>query len=158
LGFYEGDVMKTLLISLCLMVVLAVSGCASSLSGSAYSRDQARQVQTVREGAVVDVRPVNIEGTKSGVGAISGGVLGGAVGQTIGGGTGRILATGVGAVGGAIAGSVAEEGVTRQEGLEITVKLDSGETLAIVQASDEYFGIGDRVKVLQGHDGARVTH
>ena len=156
--------MKKLLISLCLMVVLSValvlviSGCASSLSGSTYSRDQARQVQTVREGTVVDVRPVNIEGTKSGVGAISGGVLGGAVGQTIGGGTGRILATGVGAVGGAIAGSVVEEGVTRQEGLEITVELDSGETIAIVQAADEYFGIGDRVKLLHGPDGARLTH
>jgi len=128
------------------------------MSGSAYSRDQARQVQTVREGTVVSVRPVQIEGTKSGLGTIAGGVLGGALGSAIGDGSGQIIGIAAGGVGGALAGSAVEEGVTRQNGLEITIDMDSGETLAIVQAADETFVSGERVKVIHGPDGARVTH
>ena len=53
-----------------LMAVAAVSvavlgGCASSMSGGAYSRGQARQVQEVKMGVVESVRRVKIEGTKS---------------------------------------------------------------------------------------------
>lgn len=147
-----------MILSVCLVFVFSFFGCASSMSGSAYSRDQARQVQTVKEGTVVAVRPVQIEGTKSGLGTIGGGLVGGAIGQTIGGGSGRILSTVIGGVGGAVAGSAVEEGVTRQNGLEISVQLDSGPTIAIVQAADEPFYVGDRVKVIEGWEGARVTH
>jgi outer membrane lipoprotein SlyB len=48
--------------------------------------------------------------------------------------------------------------VTRQEGVEITVKLDSGRLLAITQAADEEFRVGDRVRVLSGGGTTRVTH
>jgi outer membrane lipoprotein SlyB len=148
---------RIIILSVCMIFVISLVGCASSMSGSAYSRSQARQVQTVREGTVVAVRPVQIEGTKSGLGTIGGGLVGGAVGQTIGGGSGRILSTVVGGVGGAVAGSAIEEGVTRQNGLEISVQLDSGPTIAIVQAADEPFYVGDRVRIIEGAEGARVT-
>ncbi len=46
-------------------VALAVSGCASSLTGDTYSRDEARAVQTVRYGTIESLRPVKIEGTKT---------------------------------------------------------------------------------------------
>jgi len=139
--------------------LLVVAGCASSRSGNVYTRDQARTAQTVELGEVVSVREVLIEGTKTPIGAVAGGVLGGVLGSMVGGGKGQTLGTVVGAIGGAGAGAVAEEGVTRQKGLEITVKLDRGEALAIVQAADEAFAVGDRVRVLRGSDGTtRVTH
>jgi outer membrane lipoprotein SlyB len=58
--------MKTAKIGLLLILIgLIAVGCAPSMSGSAYSRDQARKVQTVHEGEVIMVREVLIEGTKS---------------------------------------------------------------------------------------------
>jgi outer membrane lipoprotein SlyB len=58
-----------------------------------------------------------------------------------------------------MAGAAAEEGLTRQKGYEITIKLDSGRVIAIVQAADEEFEVGDRVRVIEGGAGAtRVSH
>jgi outer membrane lipoprotein SlyB len=65
----------------------------------------------------------------------------------------------LGAVAGGIAGAAIEEGVTRKKGLEITVQLESGRTLAITQEADEAFNPGERVRVLYGPGGStRVTH
>ena len=47
-----------------------------------------------------------------------------------------------------------EERVTRQNGLQITIDLDRGETIAVVQAADVPFEPGERVKVLRRGDGA----
>ena len=135
-----------------------IAGCASSKSGSAYTRDQARQEMNVRTGIVESVREVQIEGTKSGVGAAAGAVAGGVGGSHIGGGKGQIVGAVVGAVVGGMAGAAVEEGVTRKNGLEITVRLDNGQLTAIVQEGDEAFHPGERVRLLSGSGGTRVTH
>jgi outer membrane lipoprotein SlyB len=146
-----------------LVILLLVAGlmasCASSRSGSVYSRDQARQSQTVLSGVVSGIRPVLIEGTKTPLGTVAGGALGGVAGSAVGGGVGRDLAVVAGAIAGGIAGSAAEEGITRRQGLEITVDLDNGTTIAVVQEADENFAVGERVSVLKAADGtARVRH
>jgi outer membrane lipoprotein SlyB len=80
------------------------------------------------------------------------------LGNEVGAGTGRTLATIGGAIAGAAAGSAIEEGATRQRGLEITVQLDSGRTVAVTQAADQSFVPGDRVRVLMDRYGtARVV-
>jgi len=136
-----------------------LSGCPASMSGSAYSREQARQTQEVQLGIVQSVRNVQIEGTKSGVGAVGGAALGGLAGHQIGGGTGQIAGAIGGAVLGGVAGAAVEEGVTRRPGLEITVRLDNGRMVAVTQEADEPFNPGERVRVLTGYDGtSRVTH
>ncbi len=141
-------------------VIVLLGGCASSLSGSAYSRDQARTAHDVQMGVVEHVREVQIEGTKSRVGSSAGAVTGGVMGRNIGGGpTSRVLGGVAGAVAGGVAGAGAEEAITRQKGLEITVKLDNGRMLAITQAADEDFKVGDRVRILSGGRGdSRITH
>lgn len=149
--------MKTTALLFSLITVLGLTGCASSLSGSTYSRDQARGEMSVRMGVVESVRQVQIEGTKSPVGSIAGGVIGGVAGRNIGGGSGSIVGSVVGAVAGGVAGSAIEEGVTRQTGLEITVKLDNGQYIAVTQAADEAFQPGERVRVLSGRGATRVT-
>jgi outer membrane lipoprotein SlyB len=145
------------------MVILLTAGmmasCASSRSGSVYTRDQARQTQTVSTGVVTNVRSVLIEGTKTPIGTAAGGALGGVAGSAVGGGKGRALMTVVGAIAGGVAGAAAEEGITRKTGLEITVQLDSGSTIAVVQEADENFVVGERVSVLKSGDGTtRVSH
>ena len=149
----------TVTVAVVLAAGLVLSGCPASMSGGSYTRDQARQAQDVQLGYVESVRQVNIEGTKSGVGAVSGAALGGVAGSNIGGGRGQIAGAIGGAVLGGVAGAAIEEGVTRQPGLEITVRLDNGRMTAVTQAADEPFYPGDRVRLLSGSDGvARVAH
>lgn len=136
----------------------ALTGCASGVGGKDYSRSQTRSVQEVQMGIVESVREVNIEGTKTPIGAGAGAVVGGVAGSTVGGGKGSAVGAAIGAVLGGLGGAAAEEGLTRQKGVEITVKLDSGKLLAITQAADEVFQIGDRVRVLSGGGATRVSH
>lgn len=148
----------SLSVGLVLAASLLLAGCAGGLGSKDYSREQARTVQEVQMGVVESVREVSIEGTKSVVGAGAGAVVGGAAGSSVGGGTGRVITTTVGALLGGLGGAAAEEAVTRQPGLEITVKLDSGRMIAVTQAAEERFAVGDRVRVLSGGGVTRVTH
>ena len=59
---------------------------------------------------------------------------------------------------GGIIGQAIEQDANQRTGLEITVLLDSGKYLAITQEGDEQFRSGDRVRVLSGRGGSRVTH
>jgi outer membrane lipoprotein SlyB len=147
---------KKLLI-LCLFLIAStglLASCASSRSAQVYSRDQAMQEMRVNYGTVQSVRAVQLEGTKSGIGAVGGGVTGGVLGSMVGGGRGQVLGAVVGALGGAAVGAMAEEGVTRKNALEITVELDSGEIVSVVQEADLEFYAGERVRVLRANDGS----
>lgn len=142
-----------------LLCALGLGGCAGSLSNSSYDRSQARTPQEVQFGIVEHVRAVRIEGTKSGIGATAGGVMGGVAGAAQGRShVGRTVGGVAGGVVGGVVGAAAEEGVTRQKGYEITVRLESGRIIAIVQAADEDFKVGERVRVLTGGGVTRVTH
>jgi outer membrane lipoprotein SlyB len=138
-----------------------LAGCAQpTLTGTTYSRGEARQAQTVQMGVVESVTPVVIEGRTDGiVGAGTGAVLGGIVGHGIGGGRGQDLATVAGVVAGGIAGQRVEEAVSRRQGVEITVRLDSGSFVSLVQEVDpnQVIGPGDRVRVLGQGRTMRVT-
>lgn len=148
--------MKTL--SLLLIAAALLAGCASSKSGDVYSRDQARREQTIRMGIVESVRPVTMEGTKSAVGPMAGAAVGGIAGSTLGHGKGSAVTAVIGAVAGGLAGAAIEEGVTRRQALEITVKLDNGQFLAIVQEGDATeFRPGDRIRLLSTGGETRVT-
>jgi outer membrane lipoprotein SlyB len=135
-----------------------VAGCASSVSGGAYSRAETGREEQVRLGVVMKVREVQIEGTKSGVGTVGGAAVGGIAGSNVGQGKGSSVGTILGVIVGGVAGSAAEEGMTRQKGFEITVKLDTGGIIAVVQGADEKFAPGDRVQLLSEGGKTRVTH
>lgn len=143
---------------LALLAALALGGCAAGLGGDDYSRGEARRAMTVQFGTVQSVRAVRIEGTKTPIGAGAGAVVGGVAGSTVGGGRGSTIAGVLGAVAGGVAGAAVEEGVTRQTGLEISVKLENGQHLAVVQADGgENFRLGERVRVLRDGATTRVT-
>lgn len=150
--------MKFMMLILLCIAAVGMVGCGGPAhSSKVYSRSEAGQVQNVQDGEVLYVREVTIEGSRSPLGGLAGGIMGYAVGNTIGGGSGKTLARSAGVVGGAAAGSAVQEKATREIGLEITVKLDSGEVISVVQSADEKFDDGDRVRVLRRSDGtARV--
>ena len=144
---------KAFIILFMALIVVYLTGCASSRSGQVYSRDHARQAQTVENGTIESVKEVQIEGTKTPIGSAAGGIAGGVIGSTVGGGSGKKIATVVGALAGAAAGALAEEGITRKPGLEIVVNKDSGQTIVVVQEADVIFAAGDRVRIITASDG-----
>lgn len=155
--------MKRILVCLmtaCMVMPLWLSGCAPKVGGSDYNVGSARSAQRVSHGTVQSVRTVHIENDQSigtAVGTVGGGVIGGILGSMVGGGRGRTLATIGGAALGAGAGYAGSKAVQGQTGLEITVKMDSGETIAITQGADLSFTPGQRVQVISGSDATRVV-
>ena len=149
---------RLLAVALAATATLILTGCAGSQSGSAYSRSQTRGEMHVRMGVVESVRQVTIEGTQSGVGAAAGGVIGGVAGSDIGHGKGSTVGAVLGAVLGGVAGQAIEELTTKKDGVEITIKLDSGQIIAVTQEADEQFRTGERIRVLSGSGATRVSH
>ena len=141
-----------------LLAAAAAAGCAGHETGSVYKQGEAGREQTVRFATVESVRPVTIAGNRSGVGAVAGGVVGGIAGSDVGHGKGAAVGAVLGGVAGGVAGDAIEEGATRKNGVEITVRLDSGELRAVVQQADETFMPGERVRLLTSGGITRVTH
>lgn len=146
-------------------MIVATAACAVLLGACAYpagSRDyrgyQVMGEQQVRFGVVESVRDVNINPGSSGVGTAGGAILGGIAGSNVGGGTGQVAGAVGGAILGGILGSNIEKSASERHGIEVTVQLDSGKYVAIVQEADEAFRPGDRVRVLSGRGTTRVTH
>jgi outer membrane lipoprotein SlyB len=88
---------------------------------------------------------------------VAGGALGGIAGSGVGHGRGSSAAAVLGAVGGGLAGAAIEEGVTRKQGVEITVRLENGELRAIVQEETDKFVAGQKVRLLSSGGVTRVS-
>ncbi len=141
-----------------MLAALAVAGCAAGLGGDTYQRGEARRTMTVQFGTVESVRAVLIEGTKTPIGAGAGAAVGGIAGSNVGRGSGAAVGAIVGAVAGGLAGAAIEEGATRRAGVELTVRLDGGSYLAVVQEDGgENFRPGERVRLLRDAGVTRVT-
>ncbi len=151
--------MNTKLI-LSLSAALLLGACASGESGDVYTRNQVRQVQTFKVGVIESIHKVRIEGTKSQIGTAAGTVIGGIAGSSANGKAGDIGRV-VGAVVGGMVGAAGEEAYTRENGLEISLKMEDGSHISVVQAAsinDEAFNVGDKVRVIESDGVTRVTH
>ena len=138
-----------------------LTACASGKSGDVYTRDQVRQIQTYRVGVIEQINAIRIEGTKTPIGTAAGTVVGGVAGSTVGSGKGSDVARVIGAVVGGVVGAAAEEGYTREDGLEFAILLEDGSHISVVQAksvNDETFAVGDKVRVIDSAGVVRVTH
>jgi outer membrane lipoprotein SlyB len=136
------------------------AGCTFPSGHRPVSRSQVGQMQTVELGTVTSARVVEIEGEKSQLGLIGGGVVGAAAAKPSPGDSGRggALVQAAGTVAGAVVGQAVEEVATRQTAQEIKVRLDDGRFVVVTQeTSGGLFQDGDRVHVLHGGGGARVT-
>jgi len=135
----------------------ATAGCAT-YGPENYTEREARSTESVSYGTVESVRPVKLDEQRAPVGTIAGGAVGGLLGNQIGHGGGRAAATILGAVGGGLVGNSIERNATEHNGVEIVVRLDNGQAIAVVQGGSERFEQGQRVRVLQGQGGSRVEH
>ena len=124
-----------------------------------YSREEAQKTMNFRWGTIESTRPVVIEGDRSEKGQLAGAIIGGMAGHGATNSSTQGLATAVGAVAGAIAGTMAEEKMSRTQGLEITLQMDDGQNLVIVQEvkSVDEFAAGQHVKVISGNGKLRIA-
>ena len=76
--------MKKILISASIVAMAALTACSTS-SPDMIQRGDAQRLSQVQEATVLSVRPVTVDGSQSGVGAVTGGVVGAIAGSTAGG-------------------------------------------------------------------------
>ena len=142
------------------LVGFTLAGCVNdnTLSGDVYSASEAKQVQNVTYGTIVNVRQVQIQGGDDSnvIGALGGAVLGGFLGNTDGGGTGRSLATAAGAVAGGVAGQGVQGAMNKSQGVELEIRKDDGSSIMVVQKQgNSRFAAGQRVALAT--NGRQVT-
>jgi outer membrane lipoprotein SlyB len=151
--------MKTVLIASTLALATLLQGCATrSYSNGVYTDADTQRAHSITPATVMAVRAVTIERATNGMGAAVGGnvgtALGGAASKS---GNGQFFAAVLGGAAGSLLGQAVESKAALHPGLEISMRLDDGQLISVVQAADEPFKRGDRVRVLSAEGKSRVT-
>lgn len=149
-------------ILLSLIVATFTAGCADT-RGSRYGEQaapvrSAGEPESARYGRITALETVQVDKDyKFGVGTVVGAVAGGIIGHQFGGGSGKTLLTIAGTLAGAAAGTAAESKLNKQDAQKVTVNMQSGGTLTIVQPVDSRLRNGMPVRVSGGGETARVV-
>lgn len=124
----------------------AVAAC-STTSPDVIKPGDAQRLSQVEDAVVLNVRPVVVEGSQSGLGGATGAVLGGVAGAGASSNNRSSAIIGVaGAVVGGIVGNAAERFGTREDAVEVLLQMANGSRRSIVQAKGtETFNPGDPV-------------
>ena len=148
---------------LVLLVVATVTAGCAGMGGPRYGESEAPVTtagapEPVRAGRVTALETVQVDKDyKFGVGTVVGAVAGGILGHQFGGGTGKTLLTIAGTLAGAAAGTAAESKMNKQDAQKVTVAMQSGGTVTIVQPIDSRLRNGMEVQVTGGGETARVV-
>lgn len=144
-------------------MVAFLGGCTNTPNpyGDAYGSADTRTIQNVYYGTVTKTTPVTIDASQGSnmVGTIAGAAAGGILGSTIGGGIGSTLAAIGGGLLGGYAGGEAANAMGKENGVDLTIRLEDDEVISVVQAvnPDMIFQVGQQVQVNVDRDTARVT-
>lgn len=139
-------------------VLILLTACTQP-GQSQYGFQDVGHATVVQYGEVTDSRPVDITGQNTGTGAMGGAAAGAIGGSAIGQGRGSLLALVGGAIIGGIAGHMAEQAIADRKGVELTIDLDDGKTITIVQnlkKEDAPLAIGTRCMVQTSGSYQRV--
>ena len=151
---------KNLVLIAAIAGVGSLAGCVVAPPNSVSAYD-AQRMSTVVDATVLSVRPVTLQGRDSGVGTVSGAVIGGIAGSNVGGPrTGGIVGI-AGAVVGGLIGNAVERDATQRPALEILLQLKNGDRRAVVQrvdAGSDNFAVGDPVILVTTGGRTRVMH
>ena len=148
--------LKKFLLNLIWLFIFLQMNC-SLHSGSTYDRAEMGQPQSFSKGVIISERNVTVKGTESGVGAVSGAVMGGLGGSQV---SENDAVSAIGAIGGAIVGGIvgakAEELIMKDNASEFIIQPDVGDPFTLIQINDEKLKTGDRVLIINS-DKIRVT-
>lgn len=138
-----------------------MAGCAEmqQLGDSKYGDSSGTVAsQTDRNGKIASIAMIKVdEDYKLGLGTAVGAVAGGLLGSQIGEGRGSTVAAVLGAAAGAAAGTVAESKMKKKDAQQVTVQMDTGGRVTIVQPVDGRLANGMKVRVEGGGESARVV-
>lgn len=154
---------KSISISMLVMSSFIILGGCSSPNpyGDAYGSGDTRTMQQVYYGTVVKAEPVTIDASDSTnvIGTIAGAAIGGILGSKVGGGSGSDIAAIGGGLLGGYAGSEAAGAAGKRNGVNLTIRLEDGQTIAIVQEANPNMIFQPRQAVQVNVDGstARVV-
>ncbi|CAE6896013.1 Outer membrane lipoprotein [Vibrio sp. B1FLJ16] len=144
------------------LTIFTLGGCTSpNPYGDAYGSADTRKVQQVYYGTVVKAEPVTIDASTqaNAIGTVAGAAIGGILGSGVGGGSGSdIAAIGGGLLGGYLGSKTAEE-TAKRNGVNLTIKLEDGKMIAIVQEANPnmIFQPGQAVQINMYGSEARVV-
>ncbi|MDF2152429.1 glycine zipper 2TM domain-containing protein [Vibrio sp. CAU 1672] len=152
-------------VNLPIILVLSIAsliGCTSpNPYGDAYGSSETRTIQQVYYGTVEKVAPVTIDASTqtNTIGTVAGAAIGGILGSKIGGGSGSDIAAIGGGLLGGYAGSKTAAEVGKRNGVNLTIRLEDGKLISVVQEADPnmVFQPGQAVQVNVAGDNARVV-
>lgn len=101
-------------------------------------------------GTITGIKEVKKKGSASGVGALTGAVIGGGLGYAVGGSGHRTAGTLIGAGGGALAGNMIEKQAKSGYTYRIDVRLDNGTQQTYRYDSHPGWTTGSRVRIVNG--------
>jgi outer membrane lipoprotein SlyB len=134
--------MKSLILSI---AALSLAACTTA-NPDIVQKGESQRMSQVQDATVLSVRPVTIDGTQSGVGAVAGGVVGGISGGSVGGRREGAIVGVLLAVVGSVVGNTIERTATREDAVEYLLQLKNGERRALVQGKgEELMAAGDAV-------------
>lgn len=144
--------MKKIYILICLSLFFVnLISCTRNVSPNSYAVGSVGQVNRAVKGIIISAREVEISGNQSGLGGSAGAAAGATAGTFIGGGAREnILGAIGGAVIGGVVGSIAEEGSTRQKGIEYVIETENGALISIVQGVEPLLAVGKKIILLYG--------
>lgn len=139
-------------------LIASLAGCVT-VDPNVVSYHETQRMSSVQEATVLAVRPVTVDGSQSGAGAMAGGMIGSMAGSSVGGYRDSFVGSILGAVAGAVVGNAVERNATRQNAVELTLQLKNGDKRLVIQGTgNEVFQPGDPVVVISNGYRARVTH
>jgi outer membrane lipoprotein SlyB len=143
-------------LSLCLV---GATACETQHHPSSFASSDSMRAQPVTFGDVVSIRQVDIRPGQTHLGMATGAALGALAGSQLG---RNASANAAGGIGGAVVGSQAGSAIQGSQvsrGIEVSVTMEDGQTVAIIQPGDPRdFRVGDRVRIVGTSDNARVAH
>jgi len=101
-------------------------------------------------GTITNIKEVKKKGSASGAGALTGALIGGGLGYAVGGRGHRTAGTLIGAGGGALAGNYIEKNASAGKEFRIDIRLDNGAQQTYRYDSMPNWGVGTRVRVVNG--------
>lgn len=136
-------------------MLATLAACTTPQTATNYGRAETRMLQQVQLGELLEVREVTLDAQPTGQGAAAGAVLGGVSGAQ----RGNATQAAIGGVIGSLLGQGIEDAANRRKGVELLVKLDDGNLVAVTQETDGLkYEPGQRVRVLLLNGMARVIH
>ena len=131
---------------------LALSGCATGYNAGQYSSGLTQE--SVVLGRVISVQKVTArpDGAVNG-GGLLGGIGGVAVGSQVGHGAGTVIAEALGGIAGAVFGGHLANKYDTHKAMQVTVREDDGNLIAVVESEKQKFVKGERVQVIYSQSG-----